>query len=153
VQDGTSNTLAFAEVKAFNPYLRDGGTPSAPGTPLPASTGEVVAYAGNFKTNSGHTEWVDSRVHQSGFTATFPPNTEVIHVVGNDRFDVDFNSSREGKTVDQLTYAAVTSRSYHPGGVMVALVDGSCRFVAETIDPFQWRALATRQGGEVVGEY
>ena len=151
--DGTSNTLAFAEVKAYTPYLRDGGNPGGPGAPLPLTTAEVVGYGGNFKTNSGHTEWVDARVHQSGFTATFPPNTKVIHVVGSDEFDVDFNSSREGKTTHQPTYGAVTSRSFHPGGVMVALADGSARFVAETINPFVWRALSTRQGGEVVGEY
>ena len=48
------------------------------------------------------------------------------------------------------TYALVTSRSYHPGTVQTALVDGSVRSVQETIDPGVWRALATRAGGEVV---
>jgi hypothetical protein len=66
---------------------------------------------------------------------------------------VDFNSSREGKTTNQRTYAVVTSRSHHPGGAQAALTDGSGRFVAEAIDIFVWRALATRDGGEVVGEY
>ena len=51
---------------------------------------------------------------------------------------------------NQLTYAAVTSLSYHPGGVNATLVDGAVRFVAETIDLAIWRAMATRDGGEIV---
>jgi prepilin-type N-terminal cleavage/methylation domain-containing protein/prepilin-type processing-associated H-X9-DG protein len=43
------------------------------------------------------------------------------------------------------------ARSRHPGGVNVALCDGSVRFVADTILLTTWRALSTSQGGEVVG--
>lgn len=153
VIDGTSNTLAFAEVKAWNPYLRDGGNPSAPDAPIPNTPADVTSLGGNFKTNSGHTEWVDGRAHQIGFTGTFPPNTVIPFASGGKTYDVDFNSSREGKTANQLTYAAVTSRSYHPGGANAVLADGSVRFVSETVELATWRSLATRDGGEVVGEY
>lgn len=152
VTDGSSTTLAFAEVKAWSPYLRDGGSPGASNAPMPAAD-SVSAFGGNFKTNSGHTEWVDGRVHQSGFTGTFVPNTLVPHSVGGEVHDVDFNSSREGNTTNQFTYGAVTSRSYHPGGVQVALTDGSARFVSEDIDIATWHALTTRAGGEVVEKY
>ncbi|MHB8903197.1 MAG: DUF1559 domain-containing protein [Thermoguttaceae bacterium] len=153
VIDGTSNTLAFAEVKAWNPYLRDGGNPNAPGAPIPSTPADVASLGGNFKTNSGHTEWVDGRAHQIGITGTFPPNTVIPFTSGGKTYDVDFNSSREGKTTNQLTYAAVTSRSYHPGGANAVLADGSVRFVSETVELATWRSLATRDGGEVVGEY
>ena len=43
-----------------------------------------------------------------------------------------------------------TARSLHPGGVNCALGDGSVRFVPETIALPVWRALGTRNGGEVV---
>jgi len=43
--------------------------------------------------------------------------------------------------------------SMHPGGCQVALVDGSVRFVAQTISPVTFRALGTRAGGEVTGEF
>lgn len=148
--DGTSNTLAFAEVKAWSPYLRDGGNPSSLGVAIPGSPAAVVAYGGSFKADSGHTEWVDGRVHQTGVTGTFPPNTKVPYTNSGVLYDVDFNSSREGKTTDKPTYAAVTARSYHPGGVGVAMADGSCRFVAETVELLVWRGLSTRSGGEVV---
>ena len=153
LRDGSSKTLAFAEFKAWNPYLRDGADPSAPEAAIPATPADVVALGGNFKRNSGHTEWVDGRAHQTGFTATFPPNTKVIFTSAAGVFDVDFNSSREGKTIDQITYAVVTSRSYHPGGVQVVFADGSGHFIDEAIDVLTWRALATREGGEVVEHF
>ena len=152
VTDGTSNTLAFAEFKSWNPYLRDAGNPAGLGVGIPATPADVVAFGGNFKPNTGHTEWVDGRAHQTGFTGTFPPNTKFIFTNGGQDYDVDFNSSREGKTTNITTYAVVTSRSYHPGGAQVALVDGSVRFASETADLTVWRGYATRDRGEVPGD-
>ncbi len=151
--DGLSNTLGLAEVKAFTPYLRDGGTPSGAGVPAPATPTAVTAFGGSFKADSGHTEWVDGRVHQTGITTTFPPNTVVPYTESGATYDIDFNSSREGRTPAGITYAAVTSRSYHPGGVNVLLMDGSVRFVSQSIGTSVWRALGTRAGGDVVGTY
>ena len=39
--------------------------------------------------------------------------------------------------------------SYHPGGCMMGLADGSIRFVAETVDLTVWRGYGSRAGGEV----
>ena len=44
----------------------------------------------------------------------------------------------------------VAARSLHPGGVNVAFGDGSARFVSDAISASVWRALSTRQGGEVI---
>jgi prepilin-type processing-associated H-X9-DG protein len=106
--------------------------------------------AGDFKVDSGHTEWVDARVHQTGFTTTFPPNTRVPHNSGGQVFDVDFNSNREGRSATLPTYGSVTSRSHHSGGVNTLLMDGSCRFVRNDIRQTIWRAMGTRAGGEVI---
>ena len=44
--------------------------------------------------------------------------------------------------------------SDHPGGGNVLLGDGSVRFIKETIYPWTWVALSTRNGGEVInGDY
>jgi prepilin-type processing-associated H-X9-DG protein len=40
--------------------------------------------------------------------------------------------------------------SAHPGGVSVAFGDGSVRFMKDSIALPVWRALSTRNGGEVV---
>ena len=43
------------------------------------------------------------------------------------------------------------AHSNHPGGVNVALADGSVRFISNTIDLDIWRALSTPPGGEIPG--
>ena len=48
------------------------------------------------------------------------------------------------------TYAAVTSRSDHPGGVNTLFGDGSVRFIKNTINWQTWRGLGTIAGGEVI---
>lgn len=147
--DGTTSTLAFSEVKAFTPYFRDG---DGAGAPMPAP-GDISGYGGAFKTNSGHTEWVDGRVHQTGFTTTFGPNTVVPHAVGGVNYDVDFTNCREEKSCSGPTYAAVTSRSYHTGIVNSLLMDGSVRSISENIDLQTWRKLGQRNDGQPVGEF
>ena len=156
--DGLSNTLMLAEVKGWQPYLRDAG-----GDHTQPNTVAELNLVGSFKSETGHTEWIDGRVHQTGFTATFTPNTVVPYENGGNTYDVDFNSYRvrgwdpENPTnyLEQtnVTYAAVTSRSYHSGGIVnTARMDGSVDSVSEDIDLFVWRAMATRDGSEVVSQ-
>ncbi len=151
--DGMSNTLLASEVKAFTPYFRN---TDDPGATVPSSASAIAGFnsGAQYKLgtatndNTGHTEWADGRVHHSGFTTTFPPNTRVpyTHSDGN-TYDIDYNSMQEGKSTTQPTYAAITSRSYHTGIVNSALVDGSVRSISENINSQVWRALGTRAGG------
>jgi prepilin-type N-terminal cleavage/methylation domain-containing protein len=148
ILDGLSNTLAFAEVKGWQPYYRDRGLPG--NLNMPVTPQEICALGGSLKIDTGHTEWVDGRVHQTGFTTTFPPNHKVLCKNSNIEYDVDFTNAREGRPTTALTYAAVTSRSYHEGGVNTALMDGSVRFVSSFIELQLWQDLSTRAGREVV---
>ncbi len=152
--DGTSNTLLTAEVKAWTPYTRNGGSPpeEAPDTAEEASTLVAsVADSSNIK-DTGHTEWPDGRVHHTGFTATLTPNTLVPFTLNGQIVDADYNSWQEGKngSAGSPTYAIVTARSFHPGQVQVGLVDGSVQGMNDDIDLVTWRALATRAGDEVL---
>lgn len=148
-QDGLSNTLLVSEVKAWTPYFRDSAMVP---DPAPATFAEVCGV-GSFKANSGHTEWVDARVHQSGFTAFFTPNTPIRCTVDDREWDADWTSYREGKTPaapdGNPTYAIVTSRSYHPTIVNSLLADGSVQVVSDNIELPVWRAYSTLNGGEV----
>ena len=153
ITDGLSNTIGAAEVKTFTAALLDGGNPAASNTPPPSTPAEVVAYGGTFDPDYCHTQWVTGRTLQSGLTCTFPPNTVLPFVSGGRTFDVDFTSARVSTTAPVQTYRVVTARSYHSGGVNVMMMDGSVRFVSNSIDQNLWRGLGTRSGGEVSGEF
>jgi prepilin-type N-terminal cleavage/methylation domain-containing protein len=150
--DGLSNTLAMAEVKAFNPRFHDAvGIPTTPPT-----TPEQVSAAytgGAWSPVNGHTEWLCGRSIHTGFTTVFTPNTRVPHVVDGVTYDISVSSSREGRNTTEPTYGIITSRSYHPGIVNVLLMDGSVRSVSDTIERSAWRALGTRAGREVLASF
>jgi len=154
ISDGTSNTLCVAEVKAFTSYIRN---TTDPGTTPPTDPNTFMGYSGDTKLgpklhqNTGHTEWCDGRVHHSGITTVFTPNTVVNFENGGQSYDIDFNSVQEGKSGSQATYAAITARSYHGGGLVNAgLMDGSTHSIPETVDLTVWRSLGTIAGGELV---
>jgi prepilin-type N-terminal cleavage/methylation domain-containing protein/prepilin-type processing-associated H-X9-DG protein len=150
--DGLSKTLAAAEVKAFTSYIRNTSDPgpSVPNMPADLPTDGQMKLGPGINKNTGHTEWCDGRVHHSGITSVFTPNTRVPYHDGATDYDIDVNTVKEGKSATQPSYAAITSRSYHPGGVNVALMDGSARFVVDEVERTLWRAYSTRNGTEVV---
>ena len=47
-------------------------------------------------------------------------------------------------------YTMIGASSNHGGGVNVAFLDASVKFLTDAIDPAVWRALATRAGGETI---
>jgi prepilin-type processing-associated H-X9-DG protein len=48
------------------------------------------------------------------------------------------------------TYTMVGASSYHSGGVNTGFLDGSVRFIKESISPNTWWAVSTTAGGEVI---
>ncbi|MCC9609271.1 DUF1559 domain-containing protein [Blastopirellula sp. JC732] len=124
IVDGTSNTLMYGE------------TIKRPGS---GAWGESGGY------------WGGGAWGAYGFTTLESPNTTVA----------DRNYSCKTTTFKKAPCTATGtsdelqnfSRSYHPGGVMVGLGDGSTRFIADTINLTTWQSLSTRAGGEVLGEF
>ncbi len=160
IGDGLSNTLMIAEVKAYTPYSRNFTTAQSATPPASAADVATLATAAPDKKmgattndNTGHTEWPDGRVHHSGFTTVLPPNTNVQVTFNGTVFNnCDVNTRQEGSSATVPTYAAITARSYHSGGnlVNVAMMDGSVRSVRSGIALTTWRAMGTRNGGEVI---
>lgn len=150
--DGLSNTLAATDVKSFTSYIRN--VPGFDGT-FPNSSSSFQGINGELKLgpdrrrNTGHTVWSDGRVHHSGFTTVFGPNTSVPYELDGKTYDIDFNSQQEGRDLVNKTYAAVTARSYHEQGVNIARMDGSVDFFSDSIDLDVWRAMGTARGHEV----
>ena len=153
VTDGLSKTLAATDVKAFTSYVRNATTidPTMPTDPSALSAVDGQLRLGpDPNSNTGHSVWCDGRVHHAGFTTVFTPNTLVEYMLDGRLYDIDFNSQQEGRDLERPTYAAVTARSHHPGGVNTALLDGSVSFITDNVDPSIWQALGTIQGGELL---
>jgi prepilin-type N-terminal cleavage/methylation domain-containing protein/prepilin-type processing-associated H-X9-DG protein len=156
VIDGMSKTMFASEVKARNAFIRNCPTLQyAPinGVTQPdidADPSIVVEYTGcstgNFRL-FGHTEWSEGEAHHSGFTTAWTPNRITRGVLGSvilDDTDLVSNREQEGGP----TIAAVTSRSYHPGGVHTLMGDGSVHYIQNSVNGRVWRALGTIAGNE-----
>jgi prepilin-type N-terminal cleavage/methylation domain-containing protein len=76
------------------------------------------------------------------FSTLYPPNTPVA-----DRLQW-CQSIPRAPCIYTWKEINLSARSYHLGGVNVALADGSGRFIANSIDLATWTALGTRNGGE-----
>jgi prepilin-type N-terminal cleavage/methylation domain-containing protein/prepilin-type processing-associated H-X9-DG protein len=153
-RDGLSNTLLLSEGKANTPYYRDcpvlANINDPDAIPPPDADPYVVCpeYRGGCTLRYGQNEWIESGVHHAGFTTAWPPNKPLRGGPNGEYADIDINSSRE--KLGRPSFAAVTARSYHPGGVNALLGDGSVRFIKSSIDGRTWRALGTVAGGEAI---
>ncbi len=160
--DGLSNTILAAEVKTYTPVYHDCGTipAGAPAGPTaypdittvlasvyaaPTAGCKAVTASGGLP-GGGHTHWSNGNSFYDGFTTALPPNTR--SPLGTLFPDGDMSSEDEDD--GGPTYSAVTSRSYHSGGVNSLFSDGSVKFIKNTINWQTWRALGTVAGGEVV---
>ena len=159
LRDGVAKTLLVAEVKTYIPYYRKckdliySPTDLTKPVPTPYTDSKTITQyescsGGEFK-EAEHTEFHDGGVHQTGFTTAWPPNAKTGGRKDNVRYaDMDVVGIRERE--GGPTYAAVTARSYHSGGVNVCFADGSVHFVGDGIDGMVWRGLGTVDGNETI---
>jgi prepilin-type N-terminal cleavage/methylation domain-containing protein len=152
--DGTSNTMLASENKVRQPcYICFGGL-SLINNPevVPDPNANPFAVAPEYGGSCGpvaqsHTSWVDGDAQETGITTAWPPNKQILDMSGASDLDLTGTPFFGGGP----TFAAITARSFHPGGVDTLLADGSVRFVKSTITGAVWRALGTISGGEVIG--
>jgi prepilin-type N-terminal cleavage/methylation domain-containing protein len=163
VLDGTSNTIAMAEIPTTNnPNQILGGVAMSRGTGagyVPAlcvlegnrSTGLLTTTATN--RNLRGNGWANGVTSYTGMSTCIPPNQPHCVQSSNDHSD-----------------GHATSGSYHTGGLHVLMTDGAVRFVSENIDvgnqaasfvvpegqasPWGvWGALGSMNGSETLGEF
>jgi prepilin-type N-terminal cleavage/methylation domain-containing protein/prepilin-type processing-associated H-X9-DG protein len=147
VADGLSRTAIFSEwVMGRNRMSEDGphmvyvaGTPWAP----PAST-SLAAIASTCAASSVRVfDQKGSDLLQGdcglggGYSHIMTPNARACFF--------EHDGSRADHTL-------VGAGSRHPGGVNVVFLDGSVRFIRDGIDAAAWWAIATKAGGEIVGD-
>ena len=149
VRDGLSNTAAFSEKrisergKDWDPATDYWHTGLAEGRDVALGADELIAlcatYAGTpveFGPDAGR-GWADGDFSQTLYNHTAGPNPPWP----------DCSAQSFGYVNESGLFPA---DSYHSGGVNLCLLDGSVRFVADTVDLRLWRAVATRAGGEAV---
>jgi hypothetical protein len=93
------------------------------------------------------------------FETLYPPNTSVGDYLWNGCSNQPFNSGKvmapcsgcsDGSGASQI----VSARSYHIGGVVVLMGDGSVQFMSNDVSLTNvWQPLGTRAGGETIGSY
>ena len=160
IADGTSNTLAVSEKTVFETTaaLRQDIAYNVSLSPpitcfgLNGGNGFFSAAASVYgNTSTSHDDpmgrrWADGENFYAAFTTVLPPNAA---------------SCMAGANVANV--AIVSPSSYHPGGVLGTMADGSVRFINETIDcgnmaladvtsgpsPYGvWGSLGSKAGGE-----
>jgi prepilin-type N-terminal cleavage/methylation domain-containing protein/prepilin-type processing-associated H-X9-DG protein len=157
ITDGLSNTLLASEVRTYQSNLNNcGALTNVDPRNLPPATTDPVTLVPQYASGcslglTGHTEWVDGAVHETGFTTAWTPNKRITRASDSSQ-PLDLVNWRESSTLTNggPSLGAITSRSYHPGGVNALLGDGSVRFIKDSIDGAAWRALGSISGGEVI---
>ena len=140
IKDGTSNTIMFSEMlRGKNDNGASQGrwqiyTMSASGkSALPIQT--IIASCKSATTIGSSTNgraWFDQNTSEGGgYSHTMTPNARSC-------FFVDAGASKY--------ICNLTASSNHPGGVNVGMLDGSVRFVKDSINQLTWWAVATYGG-------
>ncbi len=151
IKDGTTNTACMSEC-VLGDGPRSAFGPTAPGPPQ-TTYGYLLTFQSSLDDAScaaptawNYTDlrqflWYSGEIRNTAYNHYYTPNST--------RYDCITNAAALGYTA--IGWKA--ARSLHSGGVHLLLCDGSARFVGDSIDLTTWRSLATRKGGEVIGEY
>jgi len=152
IRDGLSNTTIWSEFtmggNQGTAANGKGGTSMIFGTLGKADTGYTIPYGqalfkqvtadcqANMNKNNDHKggDWLWHQVYQGGgYTHMMTPNKKSCFY--------------DGSHTDN---GVITASSYHSGGVNVGMLDGSVKFMKDSINQVTWWAIATKDGGEVI---
>lgn len=146
--DGASNTVLFSEStlgtgpeNLNNIDLVDYRTMYAFVFAAPLTEAACSASSQFNVTHARGFSWANGEYRSTMYNHARSPNAEQIDCIAS-RISGDLS-------VRFAAYGWRAARSTHTNGVHISLADGSARFVANNIDLLVWKALATRDGGEL----
>jgi prepilin-type N-terminal cleavage/methylation domain-containing protein/prepilin-type processing-associated H-X9-DG protein len=147
ITDGTSNTAAFSEA------LRGSET----GTTTPAfdmtCTALFSSSIDNYAMPMCNPASRNSSYRYRGqeYYRAFGPTAFYTHTLTPNSQYQDCGTYADGPpALNNFSRTHLAARSNHPGGVNVAMADGSVHFAKNAVNIVVWRAVGTRQGGEIV---
>jgi prepilin-type processing-associated H-X9-DG protein len=159
--DGLSNTVFFSErTKGSGSNLREANPdPRYDMITMPGRTRGLLDpdfVMQNCLANPGPSRfhfnsagrWIGGSDFSNGWPFAFYSSTMYNHVVPPNWRGLDCGTWSAIPDAPG-EHAIVAARSTHTGGVNTSMGDGSVQFVSENIDLLTWRALGTRNGGEV----
>lgn len=127
---------------------------------IDGTTNTLLASEGMIRGSQGGGSWGELGGFWGGaphgsfaFTSAEPPNTTIPDRVYACRSTTWPNAPCENGNALGLVGRWNFARSYHPGGVNVALADASVRFVGETVNRITWQYAGRRQDGQTMGEW
>jgi hypothetical protein len=88
-----------------------------------------------------------------GFSSAFPPNTTIPDRVYSCKSTTFRKAPCENGFAGGLAGRWNFARSYHPGGVLVSLMDASVRFVSESVNRDTFRNAGNRADGAPLEEF
>jgi len=157
IVDGTSNTVIFSEMIKGNNTTAAGrnavytttisysysSAPPLQGGNLLATVQSLAATCQASTTiNAFTTRGYSWNYHNSGVGGGYS------HIMTPNKKSCAFAGQGNPPGIKEATLFGATS--FHSGGVNVALLDGSVRFVKDSIAPLVWIGVATKAGGEVI---
>jgi prepilin-type N-terminal cleavage/methylation domain-containing protein/prepilin-type processing-associated H-X9-DG protein len=92
--------------------------------------------------------WANAKGSLQFMTYT-PPNSQIRDQVEGSK-DCAYPFQQNPPCLTGASAAFIAARSRHPGGVSVLFSDGSVKFIKNSIGIDTYRALSTKDGGEVV---
>lgn len=136
--DGTSHTAAFGE------RILGGSVPS------PASGAADPQFAIWEFVDRRDTTPADCQQRASGSWYDYRGEKWIMGNYGNTLYNHAIAPNGNAWDCMNITQqmGLMAARSFHRGGVNVALCDGSVRRVGDSVDLSLWRGLATRDGGD-----
>ena len=149
--DGTSNTILASEyIPGVDPthYFKAVAAINVANRAFPTQAElDVLAAAPAVRilTNNGR-QWAWVSHSASLFNTSAPPNWRIQNNAGG------VGVGGAGWAWDSCL-GIVPARSQHTGGVNVCLVDGSVRFISDSINLFTWQCLGNAKDGQVLGEF
>ncbi|MHC5541329.1 DUF1559 family PulG-like putative transporter [Singulisphaera rosea] len=85
--------------------------------------------------------WADANYGNTAITAFYPPNLPIDPVYNTTGVWKNTVDASPGQCDDGHSIPAMTSSSFHPGGVNVAFCDGSVHFIKNSINSWNWRLV------------